>query len=208
MLLSSPSSVFLGKNISPLTTQYFSHCYQVVFIVVYSRFCLGCWFDFGIQSMLRIRNPSGRAKWLSGLRHRCQNSFEKRWFEPPCFRNLLFIIIQRFSTSTQTRTNIPNGSFDAYEVKVNKDIFQYQEKVKLIRNVNPMQREFGDLQNLPQDLLQIQTLCRIESAELKRKEHASLWAYLKVLGLVSKLEEYPDPRLNSFTQKPLVHFFL
>ena len=28
--------------------------------------------------------------------------------------------------------HIPNGCFDAYEVKVNKDIFQYQEKVKLI----------------------------------------------------------------------------
>ena len=28
--------------------------------------------------------------------------------------------------------HIPNGCFDAYEVKVNKDIFEYQEKVKLI----------------------------------------------------------------------------
>ena len=28
-------------------------------------------------------------------------------------------------------TNIPNGCFNAYEVKVNKDIFKYQEKVKL-----------------------------------------------------------------------------
>ena len=27
---------------------------------------------------------------------------------------------------------IPNGCLDAYEVKVNKDIFKYQEKVKLI----------------------------------------------------------------------------
>ena len=27
---------------------------------------------------------------------------------------------------------IPNGCFDAYEVKVNQDIFKYQEKVKLI----------------------------------------------------------------------------
>ena len=27
---------------------------------------------------------------------------------------------------------IPNGCFDAYEVKVNKDIFKYHEKVKLI----------------------------------------------------------------------------
>ena len=27
---------------------------------------------------------------------------------------------------------IPNGCFDAYEVKVNKDIFKYQEQVKLV----------------------------------------------------------------------------
>ena len=27
---------------------------------------------------------------------------------------------------------IPNGCFHAYEVKVNKDMFKYQEKVKLI----------------------------------------------------------------------------
>ena len=31
-----------------------------------------------------------------------------------------------------TRTNIPNGCLDAYEVKVYIDIFKYQEKVKLI----------------------------------------------------------------------------
>ena len=30
------------------------------------------------------------------------------------------------------RAAIPNGCFDGYEVKVNKYIFQYQEKVKLI----------------------------------------------------------------------------
>ena len=30
------------------------------------------------------------------------------------------------------RQSIPNGCFDAYEVKVNKDIFKYQEKVKLV----------------------------------------------------------------------------
>ena len=29
---------------------------------------------------------------------------------------------------------IPNGCFNAYELKVNKDIFLYQEKVKLIYN--------------------------------------------------------------------------
>jgi hypothetical protein len=28
--------------------------------------------------------------------------------------------------------SIPNGCFDVYEVKVDIDIFQYQEKVKLI----------------------------------------------------------------------------
>ena len=28
--------------------------------------------------------------------------------------------------------NIPNGCFDDYEVKINRDIFKYQEKVKLI----------------------------------------------------------------------------
>ena len=28
--------------------------------------------------------------------------------------------------------SIPNGCLDAYEVKVNIDIFQYQEKVKII----------------------------------------------------------------------------
>ena len=34
--------------------------------------------------------------------------------------------------SDKWRIHIPNGCFDAYEVKVNKDIFKYQEKVKLI----------------------------------------------------------------------------
>ena len=29
-------------------------------------------------------------------------------------------------------SNIPNGCFDAYEAKVNKGIFKYQEKVKLV----------------------------------------------------------------------------
>ena len=32
----------------------------------------------------------------------------------------------------KTEINIPNGCLDAYEVKVNIDIFNYQEKVKLI----------------------------------------------------------------------------
>ena len=76
---------------------------------------------------------------------------------------------------------IPNRCLDAYEVKVNTGIFKYQEKVKIIsqlqvfffifqwligimknfkkyfevfasiRNVYPMQREFWDLHNLPHD---------------------------------------------------------
>ena len=33
---------------------------------------------------------------------------------------------------TEAILYIPNGCFDAYEVKVNKDISKYQEKVKLI----------------------------------------------------------------------------
>ena len=33
---------------------------------------------------------------------------------------------------TNERLFIPNGCFDAYEVKINKDIFKYQEKVKLV----------------------------------------------------------------------------
>ena len=32
----------------------------------------------------------------------------------------------------QSLLYIPNGCFDAYEVKVNKDICKYQEKVKLV----------------------------------------------------------------------------
>ena len=40
------------------------------------------------------------------------------------------------------------------------------------------------------------TLCETESAELKWKVRASLWAYLKLLDLVSKLEEYLDPTSN------------
>ena len=36
-------------------------------------------------------------------------------------------------------------------------------------------------------------LCGIESSELKGKVQASLLAKLKILDLVSKLEEYPDP---------------
>ena len=36
------------------------------------------------------------------------------------------------SIALRSIPHIPNGWFDAYEVKVNKDIFQYQEKVKLI----------------------------------------------------------------------------
>ena len=36
------------------------------------------------------------------------------------------------SSKSGMRFIIPNGCFDAYEVKVNKDIFKYQEKVKLV----------------------------------------------------------------------------
>ena len=38
--------------------------------------------------------------------------------------------------------SIPNGCLDVYEVKVNKDIFKYQKKVKLI---SQLQRFFNDL---------------------------------------------------------------
>ena len=34
----------------------------------------------------------------------------------------------------------------------------------------------------------------LKAQELKGEERVSLWAYFKVLNLVSKLEEYPDPR--------------
>ena len=37
---------------------------------------------------------------------------------------------------------IPNGCIDAYEVKVNKDIFKYQEKVKLISQFQCRLKEF------------------------------------------------------------------
>ena len=39
------------------------------------------------------------------------------------------------------------------------------------------------------------TICGIKSTQLNGELHASLWAYLKALDLVTKLEEYPDPRL-------------
>ena len=38
-----------------------------------------------------------------------------------------------------------NGCFDAYEVKVNKDIFQYQEKVKLIAQFQRFFKFFNGL---------------------------------------------------------------
>ena len=34
--------------------------------------------------------------------------------------------------------SIPNGCFDAYEVKVNKGIFKYQEKAKLYNQVRSL----------------------------------------------------------------------
>ena len=45
--------------------------------------------------------------------------------------NNTFAIVQS-TVSDLLEDSIPNGCFDGYEVKVNKDIFQYQEKVKLI----------------------------------------------------------------------------
>ena len=44
---------------------------------------------------------------------------------PPMITFLLLFL-------TEEILYIPNGCFDAYEVKVNEDIFKYQEKVKLI----------------------------------------------------------------------------
>ena len=101
------------------------------------------------RSMLRIRNPWGRAKWLSSLRHQCYNSFEN--------------------------TLLPKFVIHYYLENFNKYTNKNQHS-------------------------------GIESTELKRKEHAPLWVYLKVLGLVSKLEEYLDPRLNLFTRNPLSNF--
>ena len=53
---------------------------------------------------------------------------------PPSRQPLLDRVGARhiFIRLTSIVQHIPNGWFDAYEVKVNKDIFQYQEKVKLI----------------------------------------------------------------------------
>ena len=45
---------------------------------------------------------------------------------------LLSARLRIYSLISRGLNLIPNGWFDAYEVKVNKDIFQYQEKVKLI----------------------------------------------------------------------------
>ena len=41
--------------------------------------------------------------------------------------------------------SIPNGCFDAYDVKVNKDIFQCQEKVKLISQFQRCFKFFNEL---------------------------------------------------------------
>ena len=55
---------------------------------------------------------------------------------------------------------------------------------------------FTYLENLKEfaicGLIKANTLCRIESSELKGKLRASLW--IKVPDLVSKLEESPDSR--------------
>ena len=44
-----------------------------------------------------------------------------------------------------TIQSIPNGCFDAYEVKVNKDIFKYQEKVKVISQFQRFFKIFNGL---------------------------------------------------------------
>ena len=41
--------------------------------------------------------------------------------------------------------SIPNGCFDAYEVKVNNDISKYQEKVKLISQFQRFLKIFNSL---------------------------------------------------------------
>ena len=103
MLLSSPSSVFLGKNISPLTTQYFSHCYQVVFIVVYTRFCLGFWFDFGhsIYRIVASRSTSQLVTCLGLFRLLMKGIFGPYvlW---PLDKKLIFWIVTRVSAPDYT----------------------------------------------------------------------------------------------------------
>ena len=47
-----------------------------------------------------------------------------------------------YFTFTKRKTN---GCFDAYEVKVNKDIFKYQEKVKLISQFQRFLKFFNGL---------------------------------------------------------------
>ena len=52
----------------------------------------------------------------------CENSITKA----KCFQ------VELLSRSGRVVQSIPNGYLDAYEVKVNIDIFKYHEKVKLI----------------------------------------------------------------------------
>ena len=53
------------------------------------------------------------------------------------------------------------------------------------------------------------TICGIKSTELNGELHASLWVHLKVLDVVTKLEEYPDPRsiIYFYTVRPFFIFF-
>ena len=48
-----------------------------------------------------------------------------------------------------TRIYIHNGCFDAYEAKVNKDIYQYQEKVKLTSQFRRFLKFFNGLLEFP-----------------------------------------------------------
>ena len=50
-----------------------------------------------------------------------------------------------FCVPNQRGLNIPNGCFNAYEVKVNKDIFKNQEKVKLISQFHRFFKIFNGL---------------------------------------------------------------
>ena len=70
-------------------------------------------------------------------------NFDGAWFRWPCVVYSMIAVVQLRIFLIQTRLwpmrkkfcwlqHIPNGCLDAYEVKVNIDIFKYQEQVKLI----------------------------------------------------------------------------
>ena len=62
-------------------------------------------------------------------------------------QDFLFLFIQYAILSGRNflEANIPNGCFDAYEVKINKDIFKHQEKVKLISQFQRFFKIFNGL---------------------------------------------------------------